>query len=53
MNGFNIAQLPFMALFCLNVMGQFKARPGIGIERKQLAWQLVGEGIKLDIQMFP
>lgn len=45
-----------MALFCLNVMGQFHARPGIGTERKHLAWQLVGKGslgLKLDIQMLP
>ena len=45
-----------MALFCLNVMGQFHARPGVGTERKHLAWQLVGKGclaLKLDIQMLP
>lgn len=35
-NGFNIAQLPFMALFCLNVTGQFHARPGIGTEKEAL-----------------
>lgn len=45
-----------MALFCLNVRGQFHARPGIGTERKHLAWQLVGKGcltFKLDNQMLP
>lgn len=55
-NVFIIAQLPFMALFCLNVRGQFHARPGMGTERKHLAWQLVGKGcltLKLDIQMLP
>lgn len=45
-----------MALFCLNVTGQFHACPGIGTERKHLAWQLVGKGclaLKSDSHMLP
>lgn len=43
----DIALLPFMASFCLNVMGQFHAHPGVGNERKHLACQLVGKGSKI------
>lgn len=52
----DIAPLPFMTLFCLNFLGQFHAHPGVGTERKHLAWQLGGKGclaVKLDIQMLP
>lgn len=35
-----------MTLFCLNVIDQLNACPGVGMERKLLAKQLVGKGIK-------
>lgn len=43
----DIALLPFMASFCVNVMGQFHAHPGVGTERKHLASWLVGKGSKI------